>query len=382
MKHPISRTERAGRRRYLATACLAGLVISTILGAPATAGGEARLYVVWSPEGLPPRAARALKEVSGVRVVTPVRIGIAWLTGSRIGGSKHDAPAPGYGYPMEVAVVSPGPFARFAPGEDRAALRALGRGETVISRTAARVREAGTGMRLRMQGSRVRVTSEVTDRAAQGFEMIVRKPVPRWLGNSIRYLLVRADPNTSRKAMRKAVKSATGSDPPVQIRRDTQVRFLRHAPNVRPLFAFKRSFGEFPARPTESGSLSLLPRWVSRHIRTDRVPLLGKVTCHRKLFGMLRGALRELRDNGLGHLVRPNEYAGCYNPRYVASPPGVRLSRHVWGIALDINTSGNAFGQEPHQDRRLVKTFRRWGFLWGGTWPTPDGMHFEWRRFP
>jgi hypothetical protein len=59
-----------------------------------------------------------------------------------------------------------------------------------------------------------------------------------------------------------------------------------------------------------------------------------------------------------------------------------RLSRHAWGGALDINTSGNCFGCTPHQPRRLVKIMRRWGFFWGGTFPTPDGMHFEWLRFP
>jgi hypothetical protein len=28
-------------------------------------------------------------------------------------------------------------------------------------------------------------------------------------------------------------------------------------------------------------------------------------------------------------------------------------------------------------DRRLIAIFRRHGFIWGGNFPTPDGMHFE-----
>jgi D-alanyl-D-alanine carboxypeptidase len=26
--------------------------------------------------------------------------------------------------------------------------------------------------------------------------------------------------------------------------------------------------------------------------------------------------------------------------------------------------------------------FERWGFTWGGRWLVPDGMHFEFLRFP
>jgi hypothetical protein len=43
---------------------------------------------------------------------------------------------------------------------------------------------------------------------------------------------------------------------------------------------------------------------------------------------------------------------------------------------------GNLFGQTPHQDPRLVDVFERWGFVWGGTFIEPDGMHFEYRREP
>ena len=30
----------------------------------------------------------------------------------------------------------------------------------------------------------------------------------------------------------------------------------------------------------------------------------------------------------------------------------------------------------------MVKIFEQWGFTWGGQWLVPDGMHFEFVRFP
>jgi hypothetical protein len=32
--------------------------------------------------------------------------------------------------------------------------------------------------------------------------------------------------------------------------------------------------------------------------------------------------------------------------------------------------------------REIVQIMERNGFTWGGRWLVPDGMHFEWARFP
>jgi D-alanyl-D-alanine carboxypeptidase len=154
--------------------------------------------------------------------------------------------------------------------------------------------------------------------------------------------------------------------------------FLRYSADVHPQLLFKRAFGEFSARPSGSGSLTLPQRWIDRHIVTESVPLLGSVRCHRELVPMLRGAMRELRRRGLGSTI--HDYGGCFNARTISDDPAHRLSHHSWGAAVDINVGDNCFGCSPHQDPRFVRVMREHGFTWGGRWVRPDGMHFEWWR--
>lgn len=360
------------------------VVLTSLLAAslPNTIGSSAaqatKHYVVWSPRGLPANTGRSLEKISGVRA-TPVILGLDWLMRSWMpDGSKIDSPPEGYGYPFEIAVVNPDAYARYVPTEYRDVVRSLGSDEALISRSEARLRDAGEGLRLGLKSGRLDVKAVVPDRVTQGYEAITGT-APSW-SYRVRFYIVQAPGEVAKERLRKAVSRAAG-DIPFEVV-GTAAEHLRYAPDVRPQATFKRVFGEYPARPSTSGSFTIWPRWVGRHIRTESVPILGRVTCHRKLLPQMRGALQELRDKGLAQLVRPSEYAGCYNPRFVATPPGVRLSRHSWGIAFDINTSNNQFGQEPHQDPRLVRVMRKWGLLWGGQWPVPDGMHFEWTRFP
>ena len=73
---------------------------------------------------------------------------------------------------------------------------------------------------------------------------------------------------------------------------------------------------------------------------------------------------------------------GCFVPRLIRGPSGGFLSRHSFGIAIDVNPSTNPFGGTPTIDQRLVEIVKKYGFSWGGTWTRPDGMHFEWTGPP
>jgi hypothetical protein len=144
-----------------------------------------------------------------------------------------------------------------------------------------------------------------------------------------------------------------------------------------PPVVLKQRFGEFALRlPIGRDWVAPHPAWLRRNIVTRRVPVLGPVTCHRRMIPVLRRALAMLQRRGLARLVDPGDYAGCYAPRRI--PTSGSLSLHAFGLAVDLNASRNPQGSPPRQDRRLVRIMERAGLWWGGRWPTvPDGMHFE-----
>ena len=135
--------------------------------------------------------------------------------------------------------------------------------------------------------------------------------------------------------------------------------------------------GSFSYRWFRDGTVDPDPAWVGTSITTGDVPILGQVTCHRVMLPQLRGALQEVVDTGLSSAIDPADFGGCYSPRFIGRDPARGLSLHTWGIAIDLNVSGNQVGSAGSIDRRVVGIFESWGFAWGGRWSVPDPMHFE-----
>lgn len=115
------------------------------------------------------------------------------------------------------------------------------------------------------------------------------------------------------------------------------------------------------------------PRWVAAKIRTETMPLIGKVSCHYAMLPQLRAALNDVVAQGLSAKVY--QTAGCFNARFIAG--STRLSNHAFGMAIDINSLENGRGIRGQMDPSVVKIFEKWGFAWGGTWKYTDPMHFE-----
>jgi len=121
--------------------------------------------------------------------------------------------------------------------------------------------------------------------------------------------------------------------------------------------------------------------WISENIVPIDLAVVGTIRCNRVVADQLVAAFAEVEERGLGGLIdvadtRSN--GGCFFPRTIRGSSGGRLSRHSWGVAIDVNPRSNPFGSAPTMDMRIVDIFRSHGFAWGGTWVRPDGMHFEW----
>ncbi|MGA8257102.1 MAG: M15 family metallopeptidase [Nocardioides sp.] len=139
--------------------------------------------------------------------------------------------------------------------------------------------------------------------------------------------------------------------------------------------SFADAVGVFNYTPIGGGRIAPDPAWVSAHIATETVPILGTVTCNTAIFPQLRAALAEVVQQGLANEINPGQYAGCYYPRFIAG--STTLSNHSFGLALDLNVPGNLRGTVGEMDRGVVAIFKRWGFAWGGDWRYTDPMHFE-----
>ena len=133
--------------------------------------------------------------------------------------------------------------------------------------------------------------------------------------------------------------------------------------------------GSFSYRPNPDGTVVPDPKWVAANIRTEQMPIIGRVTGHRVMLPQLRGALNQIASNRLSSKI--HTYDGCYVPRFIAHNPARGLSFHTFGTAIDLNASTNYRGIAGDIDRRVVAIFKSWGFAWGGDWNYTDPMHFE-----
>ena len=133
--------------------------------------------------------------------------------------------------------------------------------------------------------------------------------------------------------------------------------------------------GAFAYRYFADGTIEPDARWVRDNIRTEQVPIMGRVTCHRLMLPQLRGALQEVQAAGLAGTLKT--YDGCYVPRFIERDPTGSISLHTWGIAIDMDAATNYRGIAGTMDPRVVDIFKRWGFAWGGDWQYTDPMHFE-----
>lgn len=150
---------------------------------------------------------------------------------------------------------------------------------------------------------------------------------------------------------------------------------------------------------------SVDPAWVKANIVTARdgngdvpgmpgVPSRYYFQVHRRAEPAMRAAFAAARAAAPDYVI---ERAGCFVFRHERHDPSRPLSRHSWGIAVDIDADQNSArqfrGEQPEPwspawleiwphglPRAFVEAFEQAGFVWGGRWRGfVDPMHFELR---
>ena len=92
-------------------------------------------------------------------------------------------------------------------------------------------------------------------------------------------------------------------------------------------------------------------------------------------------AFKEILDTfGIEYIEKNglDNYGGCYNHRN--SRGYENLSDHAWGIAIDYLPQYGPLGRQSVIPDEIVEIFKKRGFIWGGDWKRPDGMHFSARK--
>ena len=351
-------------------------VASTEPGPPADV-----VLLVWTSGGLPAGFPEAVAALPGVTGTTLVRADVAGLTASYDAtGLPVDRVEPGYVIPVEVMAFDPATYPFFLPKEAVALFTSLRPGEALLGETSARLRAIGRGGSLEFADGTVLTVAGIVDDVLIGAaEAAVIQGGESGGGVTDRYLLVRH--SGERKQVESLIRGALPAGLEVRIRAPGETPVLRHGDAVLPQVAIKDRFGEFAYRADGDGrAFTQDEEWVIAHIVTADLPIVGTVHCHRSVMPFLEGALRELADRSLAFLVDRSGFRGCHSARFIGGGRGI--SRHAWGVAVDLNFGANPEGTSAAQDPRLIEVMERWGFTSGHDWLVPDPGHFEFVRDP
>ena len=339
--------------------------------------------MVWRSGGLDASAAAeilAMADQHGAPAVTTHvgTIGLLQVWRDRI---LVQGTTPGFQVGLSARAVDAASFADFARPDVAAALR---KGEVVMSRASADLREARVGDRIVIEGwdgtiqrrtigavvpDQLIGWSEIVFDAADAARFGFDRPGSVWISGLI-------DP-VALGAIQTDLVQLSLDDPWLAWARSWDPPGLD---GVLSTIKLKQRLGEFQYRLGDGVAVDIDPAWVAANIVTVDLPILGRWRCHRVVVPDLVAVLEELIARGLEHHIDPadSRYGGCWVARRIRGSSGGALSRHAWGVAVDLNPSTNPWGAEPTMAPEVVDVFRSHGFAWGGTWARPDGMHFEW----
>lgn len=363
---------------------LIALVTVLVIPALPAAGQEPpdrpATITAWSPGGIDGpfmEAAIGVAAASGAEWAVLHRGTIPLLRVTRRDVVIQEAPS-GYRYPMSALAIDP---RTAAPLIGREAAAALAAGEVLMGATSARIRGARPGDVIEYLGwdgatYETRLAAIVPDddvgyaelvfstQQAESFGFVRPSSVVMWDVDHQDELVIelwRALPDD-------LVRISASTDP-------------ARPDDVLPQAVLKERFGEFAYRPVGGDDVVLDRGWYDANIVNVNLPLLGPFRCHQAVVPAIEEAIDQIIQAGLSGEISRTDFqiaGGCYNSRLIrGGDKGGAVSRHSWGVAIDINPSENPYGGSVDMHPEIVEIFRDLGFGWGGGWTYTDGGHFE-----
>lgn len=117
----------------------------------------------------------------------------------------------------------------------------------------------------------------------------------------------------------------------------------------------------------------------------DKNTTVTKMTCHRLVADNFLRVFKELlKEYGLPKIqeLGIDLFGGCYNFRKMRG--GTELSRHSWGVAIDLDPDRNLLHEKSNTARfarpeykAMIDIFYKNGFVSLGREKNYDWMHFE-----
>ncbi|MDQ4145846.1 MAG: M15 family metallopeptidase [Actinomycetota bacterium] len=328
-------------------------------------------YLVFSEEPLAEESLHSLDEIPGLAVAASASIGEMPVTG------------PEGAVTMRVAAVDPLEFRPVAPTSSRDAefvWSEMASGEAIVTFAGADELALGDGQSIRVNDSSLVVGAYADNGVPNIADVMVNESVGEDLGlDEPRWVAVGAKPGADLERLGKALQNRLPDahiagllpDPPDVIDPGDPEAVGEASGSL---------IGTMEFKILDDGFIKPNKEWVQENIATGEVALIGEVTCHRLLIPQFQAAMNEIVEADLAELIRPDDYGGCYVPRFIDRDPSLPLSMHAFGLAFDINVSTNLLGTKGDLDPRVVEIFEKWGFAWGGRWDRPDPMHFELAR--
>jgi hypothetical protein len=169
------------------------------------------------------------------------------------------------------------------------------------------------------------------------------------------------------------------------LREPADVEPARPSFSAMPQAACENFYGKPGFKPAGNGNVTIDPAWINTHLVEIEIPLLAPNRPRSALVHKLAAPRFEAMFENwraadlLGRIVTED---GTFVARYKRGSL-TELSRHSWGLAIDLNASQNLQGHVAAHIgqlgcvRELVPGAIAAGFFWGGHFHHGDPMHFE-----